>query len=86
VPEIDSREGVIGKRGRGLDSAARAYRLGDRDARLKESAGTIRAALMGSYRPEHVLALPHALEIVHRIDSVSRNQARASVFEYIEAL
>ena len=48
VPEIDGREGVIGKRGRGLDSAARAYRLGDRYARLKEWAGTIRAALMGT--------------------------------------
>jgi hypothetical protein len=71
VPEIDGREGVIGKR-RGLDSAARAYRLGDRDARLKESAGTICAALMGNYRPEHVLALPHALQPTRSLEIASR--------------
>jgi transposase len=34
-----------------------------RDARCKESADTIRAALVGNYRPEHVFALRQALEL-----------------------
>jgi len=34
-----------------------------RDARCKQSAETIREALTGNYRPEHVLALRHALEL-----------------------
>lgn len=33
------------------------------DARCKESVETIKAALTGNYRPEHVVALRHALEI-----------------------
>jgi len=34
-----------------------------RDARCTASMDTIRAALMGNYRPEHVFALRHALEL-----------------------
>jgi hypothetical protein len=34
-----------------------------RDVRCKESAETISCALTGNYRPEHVLALRHALEL-----------------------
>jgi transposase len=34
-----------------------------RDVRCKESPETIREALVGNYRPEHVLALRHALEL-----------------------
>lgn len=34
-----------------------------RDVRCKESEATIRAALTGNYRPEHLLALRHALEL-----------------------
>jgi transposase len=34
-----------------------------RDARCKESEETIRAALTGNYRPEHVFALRHAIEL-----------------------
>src|SRR5215472_10780865 len=36
---------------------------GFRDARCTASADTIRAALTGNYRPEHVFALRHALEL-----------------------
>lgn len=34
-----------------------------RDIRCKESADTIESALIGNYRPEHVLSLRHALEL-----------------------
>jgi transposase len=40
-----------------------------RDARCKESLETIREALAGNYRPEHVFALRHALELYDFIQS-----------------
>ena len=40
-----------------------------RDVRCKESLETIRKALVGNYRPEHVFALRHALELYDFIQS-----------------
>ena len=40
-----------------------------RDSRCKESVDTIRKALAGNYRPEHLFALRHALELYDYIQS-----------------